>query len=561
VDPPEASFDRERAVRRLGEEQFDVLVIGAGATGAGVALDAASRGLRTALVERTDFAAGTSSMSSKMIHGGIRYLQQLEIRLVYQSLRERQRLLQNAPHLVRVLPFVMAIYDKGGMIPRVFAWALSPVLWFYDVTGGAKIGHRHRRLTREETIAHMPTLDPERIHSSYLYYDAQVDDARMTMAIARTAVLDHGAVVATHAPVTALLRGADERLVGATVDAGEHGNIDIRASAVVNAAGVWIDAIDELDQAVASVIRPARGVHVVVPRSLLDNDAAVIMSRPGERASVFAVPWGDHTYIGTTDTDYDGDLDRPYCTASDVRYLLSSLNESTTSDITPADVVGTWAGLRPLLRSGSNRTADLSRRHRVTVSTSGLVSVAGGKLTTWRQMAEDTVDEVLDLLGRTAACRTMDLPFRGATGWDDVEAGPVAGDTRDHLVGRYGADAAAVIDLIVDDPSLGEPLVPGLGYVRAEAVFAARHEMAVTVDDVLSRRTRARLLARDASADAAESVAELLGRELGWSADEHAAQVEAYLSEIEIERAALELDAPAESAALGRQPGWVPGMR
>jgi len=400
VDPTVGSFDRATALRRLADEQFDVLVIGGGATGAGVALDAASRGLATALVERTDFAAGTSSMSSKMVHGGIRYLQQFEIQLVYQSLRERHRMLQNAPHLVRVLPFVMAIYNKGGMIPRWFAWALSPVLWFYDLTGGAKIGHRHRHLGRDATIAHMPVLDPERIHSSYLYYDAQVDDARMTMAIARTAALEHGAVIANHAPVTALRKDADGRLVGATIDAGEHGHIDVRARAIVNASGVWIDSIDTLDGDPTPVIRPARGVHVVVPRALLDNDAAVIMSRPGERASVFAVPWGDHTYIGTTDTDYDGDLDRPYCTASDVDYLLGALNDSTTNDVTPADVVGTWAGLRPLLRTaGSDKTADLSRRHRVTRSASGLVSVAGGKLTTWRQMAEDTVDEVLDLLG------------------------------------------------------------------------------------------------------------------------------------------------------------------
>ncbi len=554
-------FDRDEALRRLAEDEFDVLVIGGGATGAGVALDAASRGLRTALVERNDFAAGTSSLSSKMIHGGIRYLQQLEIRLVYQSLSERQRLLRNAPHLVRTLPFVMAVYTSGGMIPRVFARFLGLVLWFYDTTGGAKIGHRHRRLDRDETIAHMPVLDAERIHSSYLYYDAQVDDARMTMAIARTAALDHGAVVVNHTPVVALRKDANGRLIGATVDASDGRHIDVAAKAIVNAAGVWIDAVDELDGAAERDMRPARGVHVVVPRALVSNDAAMILSVPGKRSSVFAVPWGDHTYIGTTDTDYEGDLDRPYCTSADVRFLLDSLNASTTSDLSPSDVVGTWAGLRPLLRSAKDtKTADLSRRHRVTRSASGLVTVAGGKLTTWRQMAEDTVDEVLELLGRQATCRTKELLLHGADGWDRVEPGAVTPATRDHLVGRYGAEAATIIGLVADDPGLGEPLVAGLPYLRAEAVFAARHEMAVTLDDVLAHRTRARLLARDASADAADEVAGLLAGVLGWSADEQAAQVAAYRNEIAQERAALELAAPTD-AGRARQPGWVPGVR
>jgi glycerol-3-phosphate dehydrogenase len=555
-------FDRVDALRRLADEEFDVLVIGGGATGAGVALDAASRGLRTALVERNDFAAGTSSLSSKMIHGGIRYLQQLEIRLVYQSLSERQRLLRNAPHLVRTLPFVMAIYTAGGMIPRFLARLLGPVFWFYDVTGGAKIGHRHRRLDRDETIAHMPVLDPERIHSSYLYYDAQVDDARMTIAIARTAALDHGAVVCNHSPVVALRKDESGRLVGATVDARGHGRIDVRARVVVNAAGVWIDTVDQLDGVdAAQDMRPARGVHVVVRRALLGNDAAVILSVPGKRASVFAVPWGDHTYIGTTDTDYEGNLDHPYCTAADVQFLLDSLNYSTTSDISPADVVGTWAGLRPLLRTAKDtKTADLSRRHRVTRSTTGLVTVAGGKLTTWRQMAEDTVDEVLNFLGRRAACRTKELLLHGAEDWDRVQPGPVTPATRDHLVGRYGAEAADVIQLVAEDASLGEPLVPGLAYLRAEAVFAARHEMAVTVDDVLTHRTRARVLARDASVAAAEAVAELIGGVLGWTSDEHAASVQTYRDDIERERKALELAAPTGTER-DRQPGWVPGVR
>jgi glycerol-3-phosphate dehydrogenase len=558
-----AAFQRSEALARLEREDFDVLVVGGGATGAGVALDAASRGLRTALVERGDFGAGTSSLSSKMIHGGIRYLQQLEIRLVYQSLAERQRMLANAPHLVRTLPFVLAIYAKGGMIPRFLARFMGLVLWFYDTTGGAKIGHRHRRLDRDETIARMPTLDPERIHSSYLYYDAQVDDARLVLAIARTAALDHGAVVANHTPVVALTKDPAGRVDGVTVDAGDGRRFDVRARVVVNATGVWIDDVDAMDGDADADVRPARGVHVVVPRSLVRNDAAVILSVPGRKASVFAVPWGEHTYIGTTDTDYDGDLDRPYCTAADVRQLLDAFNASTTAVLTPDDVVGTWAGLRPLLRgTGDAKTADLSRRHRITTSASGLVTVAGGKLTTWRQMAEDTVDEVLGALGRRDACRTRQLPLRGAGGWDAVAPGPVSTELRDHLVGRYGAEAADVIALVAADAALGQPLVAGLDHLRAEAVYAATHEMAVTLDDVLNHRTRARLLARDASAEAAEVVADLLGDVLGWTADERAAQIAAYRDEIARERDALELAAaPGVAAERSRPPGWAPGLR
>lgn len=299
-----------------------------------------------------------------------------------------------------------------------------------------------------------------------------------------------------------------------------------------------------------------------MPRELLDNDAAVIMSVPGERRSVFAVPWGDHAYVGTTDTDYDGDLDRPYCTATDVQYLLDNLNGSTTNDLGPADVVGTWAGLRPLLRTaGDDKTADMSRYHRITRSESGLVTVAGGKLTTWRQMAEDTVDEVLDLLGRTAECRTKDLALHGATGWDAVAPGPVSSAIRDHLVGRYGADAATLIGLVADDPDLGEPLLAGLPYLRAEPVFAAREKMAVTLDDVLAHRLRARILGRDASADGADAVAEPLAGVLGWTPDEQAIQVEEYRREIERERQALDLAAPAGGDAVGRRPGWTPGVR
>ena len=556
-----AAFDRAQALERLRTESFDVLVVGGGVTGAGVALDAASRGLKTALVERRDFATGTSSKSSKMVHGGIRYLQQGDFRLVYQALSERQRLLRNAPHLVRPLGFLVPIYRRGGLIPRVFARFFGLALWFYDLTGGALIGKRHKRLDKEATLAHMPTLKDDLVQSRYLYDDARADDARLALTVARTAALDHGAAVTNHAPVTKL-RKEDGRIVGATVDT-DAGTIDVTARAVVNASGVWVDGVDSLEAPQEQpTIRPARGAHVVVRRELVRNDVAVLMGIPGKRASVFAVPWGEFTYIGTSDTDYEGDLDNLPCTADDVSFLLGNINFSTDEELKDDDVLGAWVGLRPLLRGAKRKkTADLSRRHRITRSPGGLISIAGGKLTTYRQMAQDTVDEVLRLLGRQARCRTKSLPLRGTKGHDSVDDGGLGPAVRDHLVSRYGADARLVISLATEDPALAQPLVPGLPYLRAEARYVAEHEMARNLDDVLARRTRARLFARDATAEVAEDVAGLVAGPLGWSDEEQARQVAAYRASVEEEREAIRSPAAdVRQRAFGTPEGWVPGV-
>jgi glycerol-3-phosphate dehydrogenase len=538
------SFDRADALEQLGAETFDVLVVGGGITGAGVALDAASRGLRTALVERDDFASGTSSKSSKLVHGGLRYLQNGDVRLVYEALRERQRLRRNAPHLVRMLPFLIPIFSKDGLINAKIARALGSAMWMYDLTGGARIGKLHKRLKRPEAVAHMPTLPEERLAAAYLYYDAAADDARLTLTIVRTAALDHGAVVVNHTPVVELLHEAG-RVVGAVVEA-DGRRIPVSARAVVNATGVWSDDVRALDEGGdPDSIRPAKGIHITVPWSKVRNDIAVVVPVPKDKRSVFVVPWlptddGGYelTYIGTTDTDYDGPLDDPQCTAEDVAYLLKAINLSVREPLTEADVLGTWAGLRPLVKAAtSGRTADLSRRHKVSRSESGVITVTGGKLTTYREMAEDTVDELVrhvDGLPRSARrCRTERLHLRG---WRKVDAS-AAGLAR-HLADRYGSEAPMVQALIDADPSLGEPLVPGLPYVKAEAVHAVRHEMASTLDDVLARRTRARLQARDASAAAAEGVASVLAGELGWDAEETARQVAAYVALVEAERAA-----------------------
>jgi glycerol-3-phosphate dehydrogenase len=570
------SFDRSENLAQLAAGTFDVLVVGGGITGAGVALDSASRGLRTVLVERDDFASGTSSKSSKLVHGGLRYLQNGDVRLVYQALRERQRLLRNAPHLVRVLPFLIPIMTgREGIIPRQVARALGSAMWMYDLTGGLRIGKLHTRLSREEALAHVPTLN-ERLAWAYLYYDAHADDARLTLTVARTAALDHGAVVVNHARVVGF-RKEGGQVTGALVRAdapdgrSDGAEIEVRARVVVNAAGVWADdvrAYDEGDH--PRSIRPAKGIHITVPWAKVRNDIAAVVPVRQDKRSIFVVPWpgprgelggeGGFTYIGTTDTDYDGDVDDPQCTEEDVDYLLRAMNGVLREPLGPDDVVGSWAGLRPLVKAASSgRTADMSRRHRVAASGSGVVTVTGGKLTTYREMARDTVDVVVDRLetrygravgGGRARSRTTRLRLRGAEGWEDERR-------RDPwLAERYGGEARVVQAMIDARPDLGGPLVPGLPYRRAEALYAARYEMATTLDDVLARRTRARLLGRDASAAAAEEVAELVAGELGWSDAERDRQVAAYREAVAHER-----EAPGLPEVLGALAPGAEGVR
>jgi glycerol-3-phosphate dehydrogenase len=576
------AFDRTDAIRRLGDTHFDVVVVGGGVTGAGCALDAASRGLRTALVERDDFASGTSSKSSKLIHGGLRYLQQGDVRLVYEALLERQRLRRNAPHLVKVLPFLLPVFtDKSGVVPRKLARALGSAMWMYDLTGGARIGRLHKRISAEEAFALMPTLRRDRLAPSYLYYDARADDARLTLALARTAALDHGAAVANGVAVTGVVKDREGRAAGVRVLA-DGVERTIRARAVVNAAGVWADEVRALDEGRdPRSIRPAKGVHITVPWAKVRNDVAAVLPVPRDRRSVFVVPWGDLTFIGTTDTDYDGPLDDPQCTREDVDYLLGAVNHALASPITDDDIVGTWAGLRPLVRdAGSERTADLSRRHRVQCSASGVVTITGGKLTTYREMAADTIDVVLEQVllpartpgtGRPPALervqrhsRTRRLRLRGAEGYEEVRDGPVPPPLDRaavvHLADRYGGEARVLLAMVEHDPSLAEPLVPGLPYLRAEALYAARYEMARSVDDVLSRRTRARLLARDASAAVADDVAALIGDELGWDREERAAQVERYRELVTHEREVPGLPETALDPTLPRPAPTRPGI-
>jgi glycerol-3-phosphate dehydrogenase len=564
IDP--AAFERERALRRLADTPFDLVVIGAGVTGAGVALDAAARGLRTALVERDDFASGTSSKSSKMVHGGLRYLQQGDVRLVYEALAERQRLRHNAPHLVRTLPFLLPMFSKDGLIPKKLARAMGSAMWMYDLTGGARIGKLHKRISVDEALTHLPSLPRSRLAAGYLYYDARADDARLTLALARTAALDHGAVVANGCRAVDIGKDGGTRVCRVTVDAedvaGRTHRIDIETKAVVNATGVWADQLRALDEgADPGTIRPAKGVHLTVPWEKVRCDIAVVLPVPKDKRSIFVVPWGEFVYIGTTDTDDQGSLDEPVCTPDDVTYLLDAVNFWLDEPLSTADVLGTWAGLRPLVNdAGSERTADLSRRHAVLTSPSGMVTVTGGKLTTYRQMAADAVDAVVSGLDDGVIDRirhrspTARLRLRGAEGYEQARTADVAMLTPtqvEHLADRYGGEAATVHALIAADPSLAEPLVAGLPYLRAEAVYAVRYEMARSLDDILDRRTRARLLARDATADAAGAVAALVGPELGWSPDQQEAAVDTYRAALAHERSAADLPETALDAALG----------
>jgi glycerol-3-phosphate dehydrogenase len=569
---PRASFDRPEALERLRSDAFDVLVIGGGVTGAGVALDAAARGLRTALVERHDFASGTSSKSSKMVHGGLRYLQQRDIRLVYEALHERQRLLDNAPHLVSPLPFLVPLFGRDGVVQKSVARAYSSALWTYDVTGGLRIGKRHKRIDRAEALSHFPTLRADRLVAAFLYYDARADDARLTLALARTAAAQ-GAALANYCDATALLhdaagtvQGARVRVAGPGAGAGEE--LEVRAGVVVNATGVWSDDVRALDEgAHPRSIRPAKGIHVTVPRQRLPADIAAVVPVPRDHRSIFVVPWpdGDDVYLGTTDTEWDGPLDDPACLPEDVDYLVYAANTVFTDPISRDDVTGVWAGLRPLLapsgaKQVSARTADLSRRHTVRVSSGGLVTVTGGKLTTYRRMAQDTVRAALGVLGSrapsaTKRSTTKRLRLVGADGLEALDPGAAARlgvdpGTLLRLRARYGGETPEVLALASGRSELLEPLVPGLPELKVEAVWAVRREMALTLDDVLSRRTRAGLRRARATAEAAGAVASLLdpewGRDPGPGADE--ARDWAARALATLQRAGLDGDAPATAA-------------
>jgi len=529
---------RQEQLDRLGSEQFDILIIGGGITGVYAALDASLRGYRVAVVEKDDFASGTSSKSSKMVHGGLRYIEQGNLGLVRHSLHERQRLRRNARHLVQRLPFLFPILERDGVFDKRLSKAFESLLWTYDVAGGWREGILHQKLTAAEVLSHCPTFKEEGLLGGFLYYDARVDDARLTLAVARTAAF-HGATVINHAKATAVTRDTHGKVDGAVIQAGER-EIRARARVVIMATGVWLRDWTgaKTGEQPALHVRPAKGVHVAVPWMKIRNDCTVTIPVPGRSRRATITRWGDVSYLGTTDEDYEGDLDDVYCTRRELDFLLEGARSALKTDLQAEDVVGSIAGCRPLVAPPGGKTLEIKRNHEIRVAGDGLVTIVGGKLTTSRHMAEQTIDAAQQVLGQRNACVTKKAYLLGAAGYDP-QAIVASGGMSAHLGERYGTEARFVSDLMQAQPALLAPIVEGLPYTEAEVLYAVRHELAGTVEDVLSRRMRARLMARDASARAAERVGQLLQAELGLPPATIAQQVSDYLAAIQHEKSVL----------------------
>jgi glycerol-3-phosphate dehydrogenase len=529
---------RTAALRSMAEDQLDVLVIGGGVVGAGAALDAVTRGLRVGLVEARDYAAGTSSRSSKLIHGGLRYLEQLDFRLVREALRERSLILNRlAPHLARPVPFLYPL--KHRVWERFYVG--SGVL-LYDTMGGRHGVPPHRHLTRRQALREFPSLSKGALVGGIKYYDGQVDDARHTMTIARTAA-EYGALCATSARVVGFLREGD-RVAGARVRDLETGEEhDVRARQTINAAGVWTDEIQEMVGGRGQInVRASKGVHLVVPRDRIHARTGII-SRT-EKSVLFIIPWGQHWLIGTTDTDWNLDLAHPAASRSDVDYLLGLANDLLRTPLTHEDVVGVYAGLRPLLSGESEETSQLSREHAVVSPVAGLVMVAGGKYTTYRVMAKDAVDAAVHSLPRRVprSC-TERIPLVGAEGyaaaWNQREQLAASSGLHvariEHLLGRYGSLVPDLLALVREQPHLGEELADAPSYLRVEAYYAVLAEGALHLDDVLTRRTRISIEVPDRGVGAAKEVAELVAPLLGWDEQRIADEVQHYVARVEAE--------------------------
>lgn len=498
-----------------GDKPWDVCIIGGGATGLGVAVDAASRGFSTLLLEQYDFAKGTSSRSTKLVHGGVRYLQQGNIKLVMEALHERGILRHNAPHLVK---------DQSFIVPN-YKWWEGPYyglgLKVYDWMSG-KLGlGPSRLLSREETLELAPTLGAEGLRGGVLYHDGQFDDARLAINLAMTAAAQDG-VLLNYCQVSRLLKEND-KVTGVQAEDTISGKVyDVNAQVVINATGVFTDNVLQMDAPGSEhIIAPSQGVHIVLDKHFLPGEAAILVPHTDDGRVLFAVPWHDKIIIGTTDTPVQQVTVEPRALAAEVDFILQQISRYLTKPPSRADIRSVFAGLRPLVKSSSKKTAELSRDHLITVSASGLITVTGGKWTTYRRMAEDTVNTAIaraDLPDRP--CRTAALPIHGSTGDGPGPGGSsadmFAAPTDFHTpLYYYGSDIQSVKALVQADPSLGELLHSRLTYIRAEIIWAAREELCMTVEDALSRRTRALLLDAAAAIECAPLVAELLARELG----------------------------------------------
>ena len=535
---------REENLERLAREAFDVCVVGGGITGAGVALDAASRGLSVALVERGDFASGTSSKSSKMIHGGLRYLAQYEFGLTYEASRERDLLRRLAPHLVRPLQFLFPAYKKGT------ATRFATIgLTMYDAVAAGRGFARHRRARASDIARLAPSLDPARVVAAWTYYDASTDDARLVFEVLRTAHR-FGAVIANHARVEGFERSGGNLSAANVRDVVAGATIEVRARVFVNAAGVWAGDVGALDGPSAlPPLRPAKGIHLVVPWDAIPVHAGIVIpSIARDGRSMFAVPSGPNTILGTTDTEYAGSADTPSVDDADVSYVLGAVNWSLGLDVTPADVVSGWAGLRPLLAGEGGPetpTADLSRKAHLSTSPTGLVNVTGGKLTTYRRMAADAVDLVCSRLAISARSKTKRLriglsrPLDGLIAETRSLAERMGADpaVAEHLVASHGDLAPGVLELALDDKTLAEPLAPDLPWIGAQAVWAVRREMATSLSDMIERRTRLSLA--DPNAGLAGRAPGLVARSIGWDDEQTDAQIEQVRALVAAERGVI----------------------
>jgi glycerol-3-phosphate dehydrogenase len=535
---------REAALSALGSEEFDIVVIGGGVTGAGAALDAASRGLKVALIEARDLASGTSSRSSKLIHGGLRYLEQYDFKLVREALHERELMVSSlSPHLVKPVGFLYPLHEK--LKERTYVGA---GLALYDVLRGFQRALPwHKHLSQKKIAEIAPSLRQDIVTGAIKYYDAQVDDARHTMTVIRTA-RRHGAVIATRLEVNSLVRDG-KRVVGLlATDQLTGKQIKVASKSIIMCAGIWSDELHaNFGLTPGYGVTMSKGVHIVMPGSAIKSNTGIILKTA--ISVLFLIPWGDKWIVGTTDTPYDGDRAQPHATNEDVQYILDQANKVLDPQLKREEIIGVYAGLRPLVANAKgSSTSKLSREHTVDRSAPGFVSIAGGKYTTYRVMGKDAVDlAVLDLRRIVNDSCTEKLPLVGADGYFALtqQAAQIAAtysieqESVVHLLNRYGSLISEVLEIIEDDKKMGQRLTPSLPYLNAEIVYAASHEGALSVDDVISRRTRLAFEAPHAGADLADEIATLIAPILGWSAKEKKASIAEYLTQMEAEVAAV----------------------
>jgi glycerol-3-phosphate dehydrogenase len=548
-------LSRADAIEAIAGQRFEVVVIGGGITGAGVALDAASRGYSVALLEGEDYAFGTSSRSSKMVHGGLRYLQNFDLGLVREALLERQLMVQLAPHLVYPTPFLVPTVGDDRVDRRI-----GIGLNMYDVMASTRVGrsrremrsskeededfywspNRHRTIESDEVKRLLPALAAREPKSAYLFYDCQTDDARLVLTVLGEAER-FGAVMLNGARVTRVLDEGGRAGGVSFVEAESGDRFEVEAESVVNATGVWADQIkpEVLEEEDVPRISPSRGTHITIDQADLPMKGAACIVPAGEGRTIFALPWYGRTLVGTTDNDYEGDISHPQPAAADIEYLLDAINNFFTTSLGDSAITGAYAGVRPLISTGDpKKSVDISRRAELYETSSGMLTITGGKLTTWRRMAKQTVDRLVEREGRDAPCHTAEIPLGMEARDDDLRAPPGVGeDSIAQLAFRYGHAARTVLDLARERPELAQPIVAGRPDLLAEATIAARHEQARSVADVLLRRTRLGLLAaRDLrGAESVRAVAEAIGSELGWPEKRVAAEAEAWVGAAEEE--------------------------